>query len=73
MATYLRSNTARATAVVAAIGVAVVSLLTLTNSKDTLLHTLGIGSSAKGVLANACAEPQQQNDEVYFVSCAGFF
>lgn len=74
MATYLRSNLGRAAALVAAIGVALISLFALGTNKDSLLQTLGIHSAQGASLAdNSCVASRAQSDEVYFVSCAGFF
>ncbi len=74
MTTYLRSNLARAAAIAAAVIVAGGSLLALSGNKDTLLQTLGIRTTQGASLANnSCVAPRAQSDEVYFVSCAGFF
>lgn len=74
MSTYLRSNLGRTITIVAAIGVAMVSLFALTVDKDRLFHTLGIHTNKGAVLAdNTCTVPRERSDEIYFVSCAGFF
>ncbi len=73
MTAHIRSNVVKVAATVAAVGVAILSLLSLVGNKDTL-HILGIQSDKGAALASsACTVPHERDSEVYFVSCAGFF
>lgn len=74
MKDHLRGSLVRTTALAAAVGVAALSLLPVAMGKYDLLGTLGIRSAQETALAdNSCVMPHEQGDEVYFVSCGGFF
>lgn len=73
MITYLRTHTARAIAILAAVGVAALSLLALAGSRDGLFHSFTAANKGIALADNSCTESQAQSDDVYFVSCGGFF
>jgi hypothetical protein len=56
------------------LGLITLSIANATGAKNMLMHKLGL--APKGAIAIndvSCAVPKDSGDDVYFVSCAGFF
>ncbi|HEV8666264.1 MAG TPA: hypothetical protein VN665_00235 [Candidatus Paceibacterota bacterium] len=58
-----------------ALGMLALTLASATGAKSSFWNKLGISTaSASGPVAdNQCAVPKSGSDDVYFVSCGGFF
>lgn len=56
------------------LGFAALAIALASNGKNNLLQKLGVSSGALAAADSACEVPSEEADnEVYFVSCGGFF
>lgn len=58
-----------------ALGAVAITTTSASSGKNGLLQTLGISSPQTNgpVLASSCVPNEDTSDDVYFVSCGGFF
>ena len=55
------------------LGVVALTVASATGAKTFVLHSLGMNASPKALAIVSCDVPKNAGDDVYFVSCGGFF